>query len=128
MTTSAFSQSFDGFQIRFFSAFKGPLYFWPKPSKISGFIYPHFPTVPFSTSSGSPVKLVFLQISMLILFPKLEPPCLIRWSLVLLPSYRQNPLYQVSQMETLHFHIPSLISTVPFLHFSSMISPIVTAS
>ena len=34
--------------------------------------------------------MVFLQISMLIFFPKLEPPCLLRWSLIPLPSYCQT--------------------------------------
>ena len=43
---------------------------------------------------------------MLIHFVKLEPSCLLQWSLVPLPSYRQNLLHPVSQMETSHFHIP----------------------
>ena len=47
-------------------------------TKMSGFMSPHFPTVPFQTSNGSPVILVFLEISKLILFPKLEPPWLLR--------------------------------------------------
>ena len=54
---------------------------------------------------------------MLILFPKLEPPWLLRWSLVPLPSYCQNSLHPVSQMETSHFHIPLPISTALFIQF-----------
>ena len=61
--------------------------------------------------------LVSLEISMLILFPKLEPTWLLQWSLVPLPSYCQNLLHPVSQMETSHFHISPPISTVPFLQF-----------
>ena len=54
--------------------------------------------------------LVSLEISMLILYPKLEPPLLLRWSLVLLPSYSQNPLYPVSQMGSSHFNNPPIPS------------------
>ena len=61
--------------------------------------------------------LVFLKISMMIVFPKLEPLCLLRWFVVPLPSYRQNPSHPESQMETSHFHSPPHISTVPFQHF-----------
>ena len=61
--------------------------------------------------------LVSLEISMLILFPKLEPPWLQRWLLVPLPCYFQNSLHSVSQMETSHFNIPPPTSTVPFLQF-----------
>ena len=61
--------------------------------------------------------LVSLEISMLILFQKQEPPCLLRCCFVSLPVYRQNPLHPVSQMETLHFHSFPPISTVLFLQF-----------
>ena len=56
---------------RLFSYFQKPPYIsGQNPSKImSGFMSPHFPTVLFLTSSGSPVMLVSLEISMLILFP-----------------------------------------------------------
>ena len=42
---------------------------------------------------------------MLILFPKLELPCLLRWSLIHLLNYCQNPLPPVSQIEMSDFHI-----------------------
>ena len=64
--------------------------------------------------------LISLEISMLILYPKLEPACLLRWSLVPLPRYCQNSLHPVLQMETSHFHIPPPISTVPFQQFSAL--------
>ena len=47
--------------------------------------------------------LVSPEISMLILFPKLKSSCLLRWSIVPLPSYRQNWLHPVSQIEKSHF-------------------------
>ena len=55
------------------------------------------------------VMLISLDTSMLILFPKLEPPWLLPWFLVPLSSYFQNSLHPVSQMETFHFHIPNPI-------------------
>ena len=48
------------------------------------------------------VMLVSLEINMLIHFPKLEPPSLLRWSLAPLSSNCQNPLHSISRMETSH--------------------------
>ena len=61
--------------------------------------------------------LVILEINILILFPKLELPCLLQWSLVPLHSYCQNSLHPVSQMETSPFPLSPPISTVTFLQF-----------
>ena len=52
--------------------------------------------------------LVFLKISMMIVFPKLEPPCHLRWFVVPLPSYRKNPSHPESQMESWRRHISTL--------------------
>ena len=58
--------------------------------------------------------LVALEETKLIRFSKLEPPFLLRWSLVSLLSYRKNSFHPVSQMNTSHFpfHFNCPIPTV----------------
>ena len=60
--------------------------------------------------------LVSFEISMPILFPKLEPPWLLRWSLVLLLSYYQNSSPSVANGDVTFphspFHLNCPISTV----------------
>ena len=59
--------------------------------------------------------LVSLEISMLLLFPKQEPPACCDGPLSLFPI--SKPAHQVSQMKTLHFHVPPPILVVHFLQF-----------
>ena len=60
--------------------------------------------------------LISFEISMPILFPKLEPPWLLRWSLVLLLSYYQNSSPSVANEDVTFphspFHLDCPISTV----------------
>ena len=98
-----FSKSFTA-PNQFFSYFQRPPYISGQdPYKISGFMSSHLSSVPLKPSSGSPVMLVSLEISILILFPKLEAPSLLRRSLVPLPSFRQ---IRYTQYHKWRRHIP----------------------
>ena len=83
--------SFYGLQIGSFFYFQRPPNISVQnPSKMSGFMSSHFSPVPFKPYNGSTVILLSMEISILILSPKLEPPCLLRWFLVPLLSYCQT--------------------------------------
>ena len=111
---ATFSKSFYGLPIGSFPTFKGTFISLAKtPLKCLVSCLLTFQ----QCNVKVPVMLVSLEISIMILFPNLDPPCLLRWSLVPLPSCCKNSLNPVSQMETSHFHIPPLIPTVPFLQF-----------
>ena len=101
----------------FFIAFKGPLISLAKtPLKCLVSYLLIFQHCNFKLPMG-PSRAGALEISMLILFPKLEPPCQLRWSLVPLPSYCQNSLYAVVTNGDITFPLSPPIPTVPFPQF-----------
>ena len=68
--------------------------------------------------------LVSLEMGMLILFPKLEAPCLLWWSVVPLPSYRQT-CHTHSHKWRRHISTFPLPSQLPRSYrFSGEISPL----
>ena len=122
LTTFHFQYVFLRTPNRLFLYFLWPFYIsGQEPSKMSDFMLYHFSTVPFKTSSGSPVMLLSLEISMLILFPKLEPPWLPRWSLFPLSAIAK-PVTPSITNEDIIFSLPSQLSCS--YNFSGEIGPL----
>ena len=116
-----FQLSFHGLSIGSFLTFKGLFtsYLAKTPTKCLVLCLLTFQQCRFNLPMGPrSFWYLFLEISMLILFRNLEPPCLLLWSVPSpSPQLSSNPLHPVSQMETSLFLISPPISTMPFPQF-----------
>ena len=109
-----FSKSFHGLPIGSFLLSQAPLYLCQDPSKMSGFMASCRAILNFQ---WFPVILVSLEISMLSLFPKLEPPWLLRWFVVPLPAIAKTRYTQCHKWRVAFPHSP-FISTVPSVAYT----------